>query len=312
LICPLGDFIRRRQVVLTLVLLTTFLTIGLAITENSTAFSCLAFIVGLLNVAPQILIPLVAETAPAEMRAFAFSIVLSGLMFGILLARVVAGLIAEWAPWRIVYYASVGLQVIVLAGLYIGMPDHPRKATGKVKYWRIHWSMVVMAVTKPVAVQVILINLGASACFSYFWVTLTFLLGGEPYKYSTCVRNHKIQEFTSHYCHYKTCHWTIWLDWYGGRCCWTTEREDCRSSSTMALPPDMHDISSRFPRRISCRWRDQHIGSRDFVLWSRVFPADTNRGIGYIYLHVSRTVYSDVETKLKRYLPAYPKLRYQD
>ncbi|KAF9557374.1 MFS DHA1 transporter [Agrocybe pediades] len=187
LICPLGDFIRRRQVVLALTLITTLLTIGLTATKSANIFCGLSFIIGFLNVAPQILIPLVAETAPEDVRGFAFSIVLTGLMFGIMLSRVVSGLIAEWANWRIVYYVATGLQAVVLAGLYFTMPDYPRKFSGRVQYWKIHWSMVVLAVTKPVAVQVILINLGASACFSYYWVTLTFLLGGAPYHYSTLI-----------------------------------------------------------------------------------------------------------------------------
>jgi hypothetical protein len=40
---------------------------------------------------------------------------------------------------------------------------------------------------EPVLIQACLINLASSACFSNFWVTLTFLLGGPPYFYSTFV-----------------------------------------------------------------------------------------------------------------------------
>lgn len=155
-------------------------------------FEVLSLIVGLANVAPQILIPLVAETAPLEKRAFAFSIVLSGLMFGILLARVVAGIIGQFALWRTVYYTAVGIQAVVLGSLYFTLPDHLPKAAA-VPYWKVHWTMIVLAVTEPIAAQAIVMNLGASAAFAYYWVTLTFLLGGPPYYYSTCV-----QTFYSH------------------------------------------------------------------------------------------------------------------
>jgi len=43
------------------------------------------------------------------------------------------------------------------------------------------------AVTEPVLIQACLVNLGSSASFSSFWVTLTFLLNGNPYNYSTLV-----------------------------------------------------------------------------------------------------------------------------
>ena len=183
-ILPLGDSLRRRQLILTLVVITLLLSIGLAVTSNVVIFEVLGTIVGFTNVAGQMIVPLVTEIAPPEQRAFAFSIVLTGIMFGILLARVVAGIIAEFIVWRIVYYTAFGAQCFAFVCLYFILPDYPSK-NNDLPYRQIHWSMVKLAVTEPVAVQVILINLGGSACFAYYWVTLTFLLGGEPYNYST-------------------------------------------------------------------------------------------------------------------------------
>jgi len=42
-------------------------------------------------------------------------------------------------------------------------------------------------VTEPLVIQASIVNLASSACYSSFWVTLTFLLGDLPYKYSTLV-----------------------------------------------------------------------------------------------------------------------------
>jgi hypothetical protein len=47
------------------------------------------------------------------------------------------------------------------------------------------FSMAKYAVTEPLVVQAALINIASSACYTAFWVTLTFLLGGAPYYYST-------------------------------------------------------------------------------------------------------------------------------
>ncbi|KAF9474596.1 MFS DHA1 transporter [Pholiota conissans] len=184
IICPLGDIVRRRQLIIFLTLVTTLLSIGLAVTANIVVFEAITFVMGFTNVSAQILSPLVAEIAPLERRAFAYSIVLAGLMFGILFARVLAGIIGEFVVWRIVYYVAVGLQTIVLLVLYFTLPDYPSPNRG-LPYWKIHWSMAKLAVMEPVVVQAVLINLGTSACFAYFWVTLTFLLGGPPYNYST-------------------------------------------------------------------------------------------------------------------------------
>ncbi|KAJ3775997.1 hypothetical protein FB446DRAFT_355131 [Lentinula raphanica] len=49
------------------------------------------------------------------------------------------------------------------------------------------WTMAKFSVTEPVLIQGCLCNMGSAAAFSSFWVTLTFLLGGVPYNYSTLI-----------------------------------------------------------------------------------------------------------------------------
>jgi hypothetical protein len=45
--------------------------------------------------------------------------------------------------------------------------------------------MARFAYTEPILIQACLVNFASCACFTNFWVTLTFLLGGPPYFYST-------------------------------------------------------------------------------------------------------------------------------
>lgn len=159
------------------------LTIGLAVTHNVVVFEALCFLVGAVTVTPQILLPLAADLAPPQRRASAISVVLSGLLFGVLIARVLAGVIANFTTWRVVYYLSIGMQYFVLAGVYFMIPDYPAKGT--MPYWKVLASMAKYAVTEPILVQACLMVIASSAAFTSFWVTLTFLLGGPPYHYST-------------------------------------------------------------------------------------------------------------------------------
>ncbi|KAG2010475.1 membrane protein [Coprinopsis cinerea AmutBmut pab1-1] len=186
LIAPLGDLVRRRQLMLTIVTLSTSLTIGLAVTNSFHVFQALNFLVGIVSVTPQVLLPLAADLAPPERRASAISVVLSGLLFGILMARVLAGIIAEFASWRVVYYFAISVQSAVLLGCYLMLPDYPSK-NKDLTYFEILGTMGKFAVTEPILIQATLVNMASSACFTNFWVTLTFLLGGPPYNYSTLV-----------------------------------------------------------------------------------------------------------------------------
>ncbi|KAG2121533.1 major facilitator superfamily domain-containing protein [Suillus cothurnatus] len=184
LISPLGDLVRRRQLVLLLVATSTTLTTGLAVTKNLRVFEILSFLIGVVNVAPQILMPLAADLAPPERRASALSIVFSGIVLGTLIARVLAGIIGNFTTWRAVYYMSISVQLLVLIGAYLMLPDYPSK-NRDLTYFEILFSMTKYAVTEPLVIQVAIINIASSACFASFWVTLTFLLGGSPYYYST-------------------------------------------------------------------------------------------------------------------------------
>lgn len=149
----MGDLVRRRSLLLLLVTLSTCLTIPLAITKSIVVFESFTFLVGLFSVTPQILTPLAADLSPPHKKASAIAMVLSGLLFGLLLARVLAGIIAQEASFRIVYYLAIGVQSAILFLLYIMVPDVQEKNKGT-NYLSILYSMAKYSVTEPVLVQV--------------------------------------------------------------------------------------------------------------------------------------------------------------
>ena len=141
--------IRRRQFILLLIFLTTMLSIGLAVTRSFTAFLAINFFVGFGTVTPQVLIPLAADLSPPKRRAQSMAIVLSGLLLGILYARVLAGIIAEYVSWRNVYYMAIGTQGLVWISLYCSLPDYPPK-NPDLKYWQVFPTMIKFICTNPV------------------------------------------------------------------------------------------------------------------------------------------------------------------
>lgn len=183
-VSPMGDILRRRGLILFLVTCSTCLTIGLAVTKNLYVFEVISFLVGFTSVSPQIFLPLAADLAPPERRASAISLVSSGFLLGILIARVLSGVVANFVSWRYVYWMSIGIQGVVLFGSYLVLPDYPAK-NRELSYLDMFRSMAKFMVNEPLVVQIVLISIAASTCYTNFWVTLTFLLGGPPYYYST-------------------------------------------------------------------------------------------------------------------------------
>ncbi|KAF7368852.1 MFS DHA1 protein [Mycena venus] len=77
-------------------------------------------------------------------------------------------------------------QYLLMVVLYLITPDMPAK-NPDLSYFQILKTMARFAVTEPVLIQGCLIFFFNSAIFGGFWVTMTFLLGGAPYNYSTLV-----------------------------------------------------------------------------------------------------------------------------
>ncbi|KAJ7062037.1 MFS DHA1 protein [Mycena amicta] len=186
LLSPLGDLVKRRPLLLLLITTSASLTIGLAVTHSLVVFEVLSFLIAFSSVTPQVLIPLAADLAPANRRATFMAIVFSGLFMGVLLARLLSGIIAQFSSYRNIFWMGAGAQYAILLVLYLITPSTPAK-NPHLTYFAIVRTMVKFAVTEPLLIQGCLILFCIATNFSGFWVTLTFLLGGAPYDYSTLV-----------------------------------------------------------------------------------------------------------------------------
>ncbi|KAL2867387.1 MFS transporter [Aspergillus lucknowensis] len=183
-ICPMGDIVRRRPFVLLLTFITATMWIGLCVTNEFNIFLALSFLTSITTVTPQIMLPLVGDLAPPARRATAISIVSSGLVLGLLFARLLSGIIAERSHWRNIYYLSLGLQYLIFALLWLFMPDYPSTNTD-ISYFKILYSIIGLFFKHPILVQATIMGILCSSAFTSFWTTLTFLLSGDPYHYST-------------------------------------------------------------------------------------------------------------------------------
>ncbi|KAG8987778.1 hypothetical protein FRB90_003154, partial [Tulasnella sp. 427] len=197
-ITPLGDLVRRRGLLLAVLALSTMMTVGVALSPTILALKVLMFLLGVVSVTPQIIMPLVGDLAEPQRRCTVVSIVLSGLLFGIIYARCVGAVIVYYAEsWKAVYWAGVGLQTFSWFLLWWSVPDWPSKSLSASRseksqtsgdsetYGEIFKSMLKLAFTEPVLIQSCLIAFGTQMVFSSFWVSATFLLAGSPYNFTT-------------------------------------------------------------------------------------------------------------------------------
>ncbi|KAG8935434.1 hypothetical protein FRC01_000041 [Tulasnella sp. 417] len=197
-ITPLGDLVRRRGLLLAVLALSTILTICVTLSPTIPVLKTLMFLLGVVSVTPQIIMPLVGDLAEPHRRCTVVSIVLSGLLLGIIFARCVGAVIVFCSgSWRTVYWIGAGLQIFSFLLLWWFLPDWPSKAGAapvppdnkssarSETYGNVLRSMARLAVTEPILIQSCLIAFGTQMVFSSFWVTATLLLGALPYNFTT-------------------------------------------------------------------------------------------------------------------------------
>lgn len=142
--------------------------IGLCVTDSLAVFSTITFITGLSTVTPQLMLPLVGDLAPPNKRATALSVVVSGMTLGILLARVLSGVLTNYTSWRVIYWIACGLQYLIFVLLWLFMPDYPSTNPGGLNYFKMLWSILVMLTKYPVLVQSCLLAFLTAATFTSF------------------------------------------------------------------------------------------------------------------------------------------------
>ena len=130
------------------------------------------------------MLPLVGDLAPAHRRATALSIVVSGLLLGLLVARLLSGVVTEYTSWRNIYWLAFALQYLIFILLWFFLPDYPSTNPNGLNYFKMLGSIITMLFKHPILVQVCLVGFCTATTFTSYWTTLTFLLAGKPYNFS--------------------------------------------------------------------------------------------------------------------------------
>jgi predicted MFS family arabinose efflux permease len=185
LLTPLGDMIERKRLVIALELVLCLCLIGVAFVDRIGMLYAASLLLGILSVSVQVVIPMAAALAPPEKRGTAVGTVFTGVLTGVLLARVLSGAIAHWLGWRWVYGISAGLIFTMALLVFATLPNAPAHHSGS--YLSLLRSTVKQVRRFPVLRRVALLGGLIFGAFSSFWTTLTFHLSGAPFNYHSDV-----------------------------------------------------------------------------------------------------------------------------
>jgi predicted MFS family arabinose efflux permease len=110
---------------------------------------------------------------------------MSGLLIGVLLARVVSGFIGAHLGWRAMYWIAAVMMLALIPVLHLLLPrEQPRPRISYPELLRSLWELIRK---EPVLRETSIFGALVFGAFSVFWVTLVFFLATPPYHYGSDV-----------------------------------------------------------------------------------------------------------------------------
>ena len=174
LLAPLGDRHDRRTIIFIKGLLLVAALLLCGFSGGLSALLIASFVTGLTATVAQDIVPASAALAPERSRGKTVGTVMTGLLVGILLSRVISGVVAEYFGWRTMYMVAALAVLLISLTLWRVLPrftpgtsvSYPRLLLSLAHLWRHHQTLRRAALAQG------LLSVG----FSAFWSTLALML----------------------------------------------------------------------------------------------------------------------------------------
>ncbi|MEU5001059.1 MFS transporter [Streptomyces sp. NPDC021622] len=181
---PLGDTADRRRLVGILSAVAALAMGAAAVCPGPVALACALFVAAAASVIPQLLVPLVAERAPADRRARHVAAVIAGLFAGVVAARVLGGLVAQAHGWRVVFVGAAALTLVLGLVTAALLPAETRpRHSGPALAGLARLPQVLKE--SPELRRACLRQGGMYGAWSAVWTSLALLLTSDAYDMST-------------------------------------------------------------------------------------------------------------------------------
>lgn len=175
---PLGDRMDRRTLILRQLVWLTLALLAAAAAPGPVLLILASAAIGTGACIAQQIIPFAAELAPPERRGRVVGMVMSGLLTGILMGRVLSGAVAHHFGWRAMFLLAAVLAVLMGAMLAWMLPRSRPSVSSS--YRGLLFSLVSLARAHRGLRRATLVQAGLFGGFSAFWSVLALKLQAPP------------------------------------------------------------------------------------------------------------------------------------
>jgi len=185
LLAPLGDRHDRRSIILIkAALLIAALLLG-ACAPSIGWLLVASLAIGLTATLAQDIVPAAATLAPLAQRGRVVGTVMTGLLMGILLSRVVSGLVAEHFGWRAIFFVAAASIALIGIAAWRGLPKFA--PTTDLSYAALLGSLRTLWLRHAALRHAALAQGLQAVGFSAFWSTLAVMLHAAPFHLGSAV-----------------------------------------------------------------------------------------------------------------------------
>ncbi len=178
-IVPLADKVSRRKIVSINMSVAVACCIAIALSRSIWTVWGASIILGCNSVVPQMFIPVANHFSKPENKSRNMGIVLTGLLSGVLVARVLSGYVGEWAGWRTMFGIAAVIMAVCLAVILRTLPAMASSFTGS--YGKLMKSVVRIYRDYP-SIRIYALRGGLSfGGMMAIWSCMAFHLAGEPF-----------------------------------------------------------------------------------------------------------------------------------
>lgn len=178
LLVPLGDLMDRRRLIVAQFVILGLASYAASLAPNAAALVGASLIVGACASVAQQIIPFAASLASAERRGSTIGMVMAGLLCGILLSRLLSGVVATYAGWREMFQLGLPMSVAGAIAMAIALPrNYPHSG---IRYTAALRSLLHLWTSEPKLRRASLMQAAAFGSFSAFWTVLALHLE-EPH-----------------------------------------------------------------------------------------------------------------------------------
>lgn len=179
LVVPLADKVSRRKIITVNISVAVICCLTIAASENLWVIWLASLVLGCNSVVPQMFIPVASHFSKPENKSRNMGIVLTGLLSGVLGARVLSGYVGELAGWRTMFSLAAVIMAACLICMLRTLPFMPNSFKGS--YGKLMRSIGSIYHRYP-TIRIYALRGGLSfGSMMAIWACMAFQLAGKPF-----------------------------------------------------------------------------------------------------------------------------------